>query len=87
MFLNAAIPVIQQLSDLFDELITWLFDDLGIAWGVGIVVITFVSRLVVLPLTIRSMKGMRELQAVMPFMKELQEKWFPGAPTEVPVIE
>ena len=75
MFLNAAIPVIQQLSDLFDELITWLFDDLGIAWGVGIVVITFVSRLVVLPLTIRSMKGMRELQAVMPFMKELQEKY------------
>jgi YidC/Oxa1 family membrane protein insertase len=75
VFLNAAIPVIQQLSDLFDELITWLFDDLGIAWGVGIVVITFVSRLVVLPLTIRSMKGMRELQAVMPFMKELQEKY------------
>ena len=71
----AAIPVIQQLSDLFDELITWFYDDLGIAWGIGIVLITFISRLVVLPLTIRSMKGMRELQAVMPYMKELQEKY------------
>ena len=75
MFLTAAIPVIQQLADLFDSLITWMYDDLGIAWGVGIILITFISRIVVLPLTIRSMRGMRELQQVMPYMKELQEKY------------
>jgi hypothetical protein len=35
MFLQAAIPVIQQLADLFDDLITWFYDDLGSpgAWG------------------------------------------------------
>jgi YidC/Oxa1 family membrane protein insertase len=71
---TAAIPVISQLKDLFNEVITWLYD-LGIAWGIGIILITFLSRLVVLPLTLRSMKGMRELQALQPYMKELQEKY------------
>src|SRR5215208_1855169 len=73
--LIAAIPVIEQLKDLFDDVITWMYDDVGIAWGLGIVLITFLSRLVVLPLTLRSMKGMRELQALQPHMKELQEKY------------
>jgi YidC/Oxa1 family membrane protein insertase len=75
VFVTGTIPVIKQLEDVFDDLITWMYDDVGIAWGIGIVLITFLSRLVVLPLTIRSMKGMRELQAVMPYMKELQEKY------------
>jgi YidC/Oxa1 family membrane protein insertase len=75
LFLTSTIPVIKQLEDVFDDLITWMYDDLGIAWGIGIVLITFLSRLVVLPLTLRSMRGMRELQAVMPYMKELQEKY------------
>jgi YidC/Oxa1 family membrane protein insertase len=75
VFLQAAVPVIEQLKDLFDDLITWMYDDLGVAWGLGIVLITFISRLVVLPLTLRSMKGMRELQALQPHMKEIQEKY------------
>lgn len=74
MSLIAAVPVIEQLKDLFDDVITWMHD-IGITWGLGIVLITFLSRLVVLPLTLRSMHGMRELQALQPYMKELQEKY------------
>src|SRR5918996_955119 len=73
--LTAAIPVIQQLADLFEDLIVWMYDDAGIAWGMGIVLITFISRLVVLPLTIRSMHGRSELQAGMPYMKGPQDKY------------
>ncbi|HEY6672408.1 MAG TPA: YidC/Oxa1 family membrane protein insertase [Solirubrobacterales bacterium] len=75
MFLYAAIPVISQLEDLFNEVITWLYDDVGIAWGLGIVLITWLSRLVVLPFTLRSMHGMREMQALQPYLKEIQEKY------------
>jgi YidC/Oxa1 family membrane protein insertase len=75
VFLHAAIPVISQLEDLFNEVITWLYDDVGIAWGLGIVLITWLSRLVVLPFTLRSMHGMREMQALQPYMKEIQEKY------------
>ena len=75
MTLTAAVPVIEQLANLVEDLSVWMYDDAGIAWGLGIVLITFISRLVVLPLTLRSMKGMRELQALQPHMKELQEKY------------
>jgi YidC/Oxa1 family membrane protein insertase len=75
VLLHAAIPVISQLEDLFNEVITWLYDDAGIAWGLGIVLITWLSRLVVLPFTLRSMHGMREMQALQPYMKEIQEKY------------
>jgi len=75
VFLYAAIPVISQLEDLFNEVITWLYDDVGIAWGLGIVLITWLSRLVVLPFTLRSMHGMREMQALQPYLKEIQEKY------------
>jgi YidC/Oxa1 family membrane protein insertase len=75
VFLHAVIPVISQLEDLFNSVITWLHDDVGVTWGVGIILITWLSRLVVLPFTLRSMHGMREMQALQPYIKEIQEKY------------
>jgi YidC/Oxa1 family membrane protein insertase len=75
VFPLAAIPVISQIEDLFNEVIVWMHDDLGITWGLGIVLITWLSRLVVLPFTLRSMHGMREMQALQPHLKEIQEKY------------
>jgi YidC/Oxa1 family membrane protein insertase len=73
--LLATIPGIEQIEDLFNSVISWMYNDLGIAWGVGIVLITWLSRLVVLPFTLKSMHGMREMQALQPYIKELQEKY------------
>jgi YidC/Oxa1 family membrane protein insertase len=73
--LLAAIPGIHQIESLFNSVISWMYNDLGIAWGVGIVLITWLSRLVVLPFTLKSMHGMREMQALQPYIKELQEKY------------
>jgi YidC/Oxa1 family membrane protein insertase len=67
--------ILQPLIDVFNDVIKWLHNDLGIAWGMGIVLITWLSRLVVLPFTLRSMHGMRELQALQPYLKEIQEKY------------
>ncbi len=55
--------------------ITWFHDNVGVTWGLGIVLITWLSRLVVLPFTLRSMHGMREMQALQPYIKEIQEKY------------
>jgi YidC/Oxa1 family membrane protein insertase len=74
VFLLADIPVISQIEDLFNEIIVWMHDS-GITWGLGICLITWLSRLVVLPFTLRSMHGMREMQALQPYMKEIQEKY------------
>jgi YidC/Oxa1 family membrane protein insertase len=73
MFLDA--NVLQPLIDLFNDVLKWLHNDVGIAWGLGIVLITWLSRLIVLPFTLRSMHGMREMQALQPYLKEIQEKY------------
>src|SRR3954452_8087835 len=75
ILLVSAIPGIKQIEDLFNSVISWMYNDLGIAWGVGIVLVTWLSRLVVLPFTLRSMHGMREMQALQPYLKEIQEKY------------
>ena len=73
MFLDA--NILQPLIDVFNSVIKWLHNDVGLAWGVGIILITWLSRLIVLPFTLRSMHGMREMQALQPYMKEIQEKY------------
>ncbi|HEY7266906.1 MAG TPA: YidC/Oxa1 family membrane protein insertase [Solirubrobacterales bacterium] len=73
MFLDA--NILQPLIDLFNDVLKWLHNDVGLAWGLGIVLITWLSRLVVLPFTLRSMHGMREMQALQPYLKEIQEKY------------
>src|SRR5262245_37793335 len=73
VFLDASI--LSPLENLFNDIIKWLHDDVGLAWGLGIVLITWLSRLVVLPFTLRSMHGMREMQALQPYIKEIQEKY------------
>ena len=73
MFLDA--NILQPLSDVFNDVLKWLHNDVGIAWGAGIVLITWLSRAVVLPFTLKSMHGMREMQALQPHLKELQEKY------------
>jgi YidC/Oxa1 family membrane protein insertase len=73
VFLDA--NILQPLIDLFNDVLKWLHNDVGIAWGAGIVLITWLSRLIVLPFTLRSMHGMREMQALQPYLKEIQEKY------------
>lgn len=67
--------ILSPIENLFNSVITWVHDDLGLSWGLGIVIITWLSRLVVLPFTLRSMHGMREMQALQPYLKEIQEKY------------
>ena len=73
MFLDA--HILQPIIDLFNDVLKWLHNDVGIAWGAGIVLITWLSRAVVLPFTLKSMHGMREMQALQPYLKEIQEKY------------
>lgn len=72
MFLEA--HILQPLINVFNDVIVWLHDN-GLSWGLGIVLITWLSRIVVLPFTLRSMHGMREMQALQPRLKEIQEKY------------
>ena len=67
--------ILDPLKNLFNDALTWVHDDLGLSWAIGIILVTWFSRLIVLPFTLRSMHGMREMQALQPHLKEIQEKY------------
>lgn len=56
------------------QLLEWLMVTTG-SYGLAIIGLTIVVRVVILPLTIYQTKSMKKLQEVQPRMKELQEKY------------
>lgn len=67
--------ILQPLIDVANAVLTFFHDDLGASWGMSIILLTFATRAVLIPLTYKQIKSMRALQAFQPQMKELQEKY------------
>jgi YidC/Oxa1 family membrane protein insertase len=55
--------------------IGFLHDEVGLTWGLSIVGLTFITRLVILPLSLKQIRSMRHLQQHAPELKALQEKY------------
>jgi YidC/Oxa1 family membrane protein insertase len=70
-----AANILQPLIDAANAVITFLADDIGMAWGFAIIGLTFITRALILPLSIKQIKSMRALQELQPQMKEIQEKY------------
>jgi YidC/Oxa1 family membrane protein insertase len=70
-----AANILQPLIDAANWVITFLAEDIGMAWGFAIIGLTFVTRALILPLSIKQIKSMRALQELQPQMKEIQEKY------------
>ncbi len=70
----AANPL-QPLIDGAHWILLFLHDDLGLSWGLSIIGLTVVVRVLILPLTYKSIQGMREVQRHAPELKKLQEKY------------
>lgn len=64
---------------LLQDLLTFFYDvtaSLGMAnYGVAIILVTVVIKLILYPLTVKQVKGMKAMQDMQPKMKELQEKY------------
>ncbi len=58
--------ILQPLIDVADSVIGFLHDDVGL---------TFVTRLLILPLSVKQIRSMRHLQQHAPELKALQEKY------------
>ena len=66
---------LQPLIDVAEWVILFFHDDVGFGWGTAIVALTFVTRLVILPLSVSQIRSMRALQAYAPQIKVLQERY------------
>jgi YidC/Oxa1 family membrane protein insertase len=67
--------ILQPLIDAAEAVIVFLHDDLSFGWGLGIVGLTFITRVLILPLSIKQISSMRHLQQHAPELKLIQEKY------------
>lgn len=57
------------------QLIIWMSEFLGGSYGWGLIAVTILIRVVMLPLMIKQTKSSKAMQAIQPEMKKLQEKY------------
>jgi YidC/Oxa1 family membrane protein insertase len=67
--------VLQPLIDFSEGIMKFFHDNLGFSWGLSIIFLTFVIRLIILPLTFRQVRSMQALQRLQPEIKKLQERY------------
>jgi YidC/Oxa1 family membrane protein insertase len=73
MFVTA--NVLQPLIDVFESVLKFFHNTGGISWGWSIVLLTIAVRALLVPLTLRQIKGMVRMQSFAPQMKEIQAKY------------
>lgn len=67
--------ILQPLIDVANGVLQFFHDNVGLSWGMSIIALTVVTRALLIPLTYKSLKGMRALQALQPQLKEIKEKY------------
>lgn len=70
-----AANILQPLIDVANEVLKYFHDSAGLSWGMSIIALTVLTRALLIPLTYKSLKGMRALQALQPQIKEIQAKY------------
>jgi YidC/Oxa1 family membrane protein insertase len=73
MFLSA--NIFQPLIDIFEAVLKFFHNSVGISWGWSIVLLTVVMRAVLLPLTVKQFHSMQKLQILQPQLKAIQTKY------------
>ena len=66
---------LQAIIDVFEQVLLFFHNNVGLSWGLSIVFLTLTVRLILFPLTYKQFKSMRALQTLAPEMKKLQEKY------------
>jgi YidC/Oxa1 family membrane protein insertase len=67
--------IFQPLIDVFETVLKFFHNNIGISWGWSIVLLTVVIRFLLVPLTFKQFHSMQKLQRLQPEMKALQQKY------------
>jgi len=66
---------VQPLIDVFDSVLVFFHDTVGLSWGFSIIALTIVVRTALIPLTLKQFRSMQALQRLSPEIKALQAKY------------
>ena len=67
--------IFQPLIDVFETVLKFFHNSVGVSWGFSIVLLTVVIRAILIPLTLKQFKSMQALQRLQPELKALQAKY------------
>ena len=67
--------IFQPLIDVFESVLKFFHNSVGVPWGWSIVLLTVVIRALLLPLTLKQFHSMQRLQRLRPEMKAIQTKY------------
>ena len=63
------------LEDILRHVLDWLHSSLGLPWAWSIVALTVIVRMLLVPLTVKQIHSMQNMQRFAPQMKEIQRKY------------
>ncbi len=63
------------IEDILRHVLNWFHGSVGLTWAWSIVALTLTVRLLLVPLTVRQIHSMQNLQRHAPQMKEIQKKY------------
>jgi YidC/Oxa1 family membrane protein insertase len=67
--------IFQPLIDVFEAVLKFFHNSVGVPWGWSIVLLTIVIRALLVPLTLKQFRSMQRLQQHTPELKEIQKKY------------
>jgi YidC/Oxa1 family membrane protein insertase len=67
--------ILQPLISVFEAVLKFIHNNLGVGWGLSIVLLTVLIRAFLVPLTVKQFRSMQALQAHQPELKALQAKY------------
>ena len=67
--------IFQPLIDVFESVLKFFHNSVGVSWGWSIVLLTICVRAALVPLTVKQFKSMQSLQRLQPQLKALQAKY------------
>ena len=69
------LSILTPIENILRDVLFWLHGTVGLSWAWSIVGLTVIVRLLLVPLTVRQIHSMQNLQRHAPQMKEIQKKY------------
>jgi YidC/Oxa1 family membrane protein insertase len=73
--IDAGWAFVRPLVTIFGSMLHWMVDHVVPNYGIAIILLTILVKVVTFPLTQRSMKSMKRFSQIAPQMKQIQEKY------------
>jgi YidC/Oxa1 family membrane protein insertase len=70
-----AANIFQPLITVFEAVLKFFHNNIGVGWGLSIVLLTLLIRVLLLPLTLKQFHSMQALQRLQPELKAIQNKY------------